>query len=346
MATGTMLRRLLQRRFRDGAARRGGLVPALLLCAGLWLVPGQAQAQYLGAAPQHGSAPPAGAAAGSDVVSALLAAQRPPVTLQPGDELQIEIFEIPKYQYRTRVNTDGTVGMPLVASISLEGLTAEQAEMAIAHRLQNDGMVNDPHVQVTVLEKPSQVITVAGDVMKPGIFPAFGNSTLLNVLSQASGFTLLASRTITLNRPGAAQPYALNLGSNPASSPVGLIPVFAGDTITVGSVGVFYVVGAVKLSGVYKLKTESPTTAVQAVTEAGGAGFEAQGTRAEIVRTIDGKRVEIPFDYAKALAHLGPDPVLIADDIVFLPTDKLRATIKGGGVGVAVALASAFFYRY
>jgi polysaccharide export outer membrane protein len=114
----------------------------------------------------------------------------------------------------------------------------------------------------------------------------------------------------------------------------------------VGAVGVVYVVGAVKLTGVYKLKTETPTTAVDAVTMAGGAGFEAISDKAEIVRTIDGKRTEVPFDYRAALKHLGPDPVLMADDIVFIPTDTMRAALKGGGLGIAVALASAFLYHY
>lgn len=330
-------------RFSALASVRGCAVMAAVLCAG---VCASAGAQYIGAAPQHEAPPPAGLTNNSDVVATLLATPRPPLVLDSGDEIQIEIFEIDKYLYRTRVNTDGTIGMPLIKSISLGGLTPQQAETAIAHRLQNDGMVNDPHVHITVLEKPSQIITVAGDVQKPGIFPAFGNSTILNVLSQANGLTDLASRTVTLIRPGAPQPYTLNLGSNPALSQVGMIPVFAGDTISVASVGVVYVVGAVKTSGVYKLKTETPTTAVQAITEAGGAGFEAIGQKAEIVRTIDGKHTEIPFDYNAALKHAGPDPVLMADDIVFLPTDKLRAAVKGGGVGVVVGLASAFFYHY
>lgn len=318
-------------------------IAGLLLSAAMGVC---AHAQYVGAAPEHETTPPAGLTTTSDVVASLLAAKRPALTLDPGDEIQIEIFEIDKYQYKTRVNTDGTIGMPLIDSISLEGLTAEQAAMAIAHRLQNDGMVNDPHVHVTVMEKPSQLITVAGAVQKPGVYPAFGSRTLISVISDASGMTENASRTVTLIRPGAAQPYTLNLGSNPATSMVGQIPVFAGDTIAVGTVGVVYVVGAVKLTGVYKLKTETPTTAVEAVAVAGGAGFEGVTDKAEIVRTINGKRFEIPFDYNAALKHLGPDPVLIADDIVFIPTDKMKAALKGGGLGIAVALASAFLYHY
>lgn len=306
--------------------------------------------QYLGAAPVHERAPRPALSPDAAEVTDLLGAQRPALTLLPGDEIAISIFEIEKYDYKVRVNTDGTVGMPLLKSIAVRGLTAEGAETSIAQRLESDGMVNDPHVHVTVLERPSQIVTVAGEVEKPGNYSAFGTPTILSVLSQAEGLKELASRTITLVRPdpagGVEQAYTLNLGANPASSRVGSIPVFPGDTVAVGSVGVIYVVGAVKTSGVYKLKTSSPTTAVEAVTLAGGAGFEGVADKAEIVRTIDGKRTEILFNYHDALKHAGPDPVLLADDIVFIPTDKMRAALKGGGLGIAVALASAFLYRY
>ncbi len=308
------------------------------------------RAQYLGAAPVHELAPPPGVAAGGDTVLALLSASRPALTLMPGDEVAIAIFEIEKYDYKTRVNTDGTVGMPLLPSIPVRGLTAEGAEAAIAHRLEADGMINDPHVHVTVLERPSQIVTVAGEVAKPGNYSAFGAPTVLSVLSQAEGLKELASRTVTLIRPdpagGAERTYTLNLGASPTTSRAGSIPVFPGDTVAVGTVGVIYVVGAVKTSGVYKLKTASPTTAVGAVTLAGGAGFEGITDKAEIVRTIEGKRTEIQFNYGQALKHAGPDPVLLSDDIVFIPTDKMRAALKGGGLGIAVALASAFLYRY
>ena len=328
--------------------------PRLVLAAGLLTaaagLPPTLCGQYLGAAPVHEPAPRPGLPAGADAITALLAASRPALTLLPGDEIAISVFEIEKYDYKTRVNTDGTVGMPLLKSISVRGLTAEEAEASIAGRLQADGMVNDPHVHVTVLERPSGIVTVAGEVGKPGNYSAFGSPTVLSVLSQAEGLKDLASRTITLVRPdpagGAERTYTLNLGANPATSRVGSIPVFPGDTVAVGTVGVIYVVGAVKTSGVYKLKTASPTTAAEAVTLAGGAGFEGIPDRAEIVRTIDGKLCEILFFSGDALMQAGPDPVLLSDDIVFIPTDKMRAALKGGGLGIAVALASAFLYRY
>lgn len=312
-------------------------------------LPQAVAAQYLGAAPMHELTPRPGLPSGADTVAVLLAAPRPALTLMPGDEIAISIFEIEKYDYKTRVNTDGTIGMPLLKSIAVRGLTAEGAEDAIAQRLEADGMINDPHVHVTVLERPSQVVTVAGEVEKPGNYSAFGAPTVISVLSQAEGLKELASRTVTLIRPdpaGAAEhSYTLNLGANPAISRVGSIPVFPGDTVAVGTVGVIYVVGAVKASGVYKLKTASPTTAAEAVTLAGGAGFEGVTDRAEIVRTIDGRRTEIRFNYNDALHHAGPDPILLSDDIVFIPTDKMRAALKGGGLGIAVALASSLLYR-
>jgi len=35
-----------------------------------------------------------------------------------------------------------------------------------------------------------------------------------------------------------------------------------------------------------------------------------------------------------------PDPVLQADDIVFLPSSAMKAAIKSGGIGTAIGIAS------
>ena len=243
----------------QGKPRFSGILYAAALLGALAGFTLELHGQFLGAAPVHEQAPQPGLPSTADAVTALLSASRPALTLLPGDEIAISIFEIEKYDYKTRVNTDGTVGMPLLKSVAVRGLTAEEAEAAIAHRLDADGMINDPHVHVTVLERPSQIVTVAGEVEKPGNYSAFGAPTILSVLSQAEGLKELASRTVTLIRPdpagGPEQTFVLNLGASPAISRVGSIPVFPGDTVAVGTVGVIYVVGAVKTSGVYKLKT-------------------------------------------------------------------------------------------
>lgn len=303
------------------------------------------QAQYLGGSPQGPVNSLAGVTTNAETVQALLHAPKPSLVLHPGDSLSVQVFEIEHYDYKTRVASDGTISLPLIDAVALAGKTTEQAEAAIVERLETLGMVRNPHVHVTASDQPSEFFTVAGEVNKPGTFPAYGARTLLAAIAQGGGLKPEASRNVTLLRAGAAQGYVLNLGSDPSTSPVGAIPVYSGDTVLVGSVGVIYVVGAVKLSGVYKLKTSTPTTVEQAIAEAGGAGYEAARSETRIVRVVDGKRVQIAVNLRKTMHGKAEDPVLQADDILFIPTNEMRAALKGGGANLAVGLATAAIIR-
>ncbi len=324
-----------------GIPHAGVAALLLLMVAGL----PAARAQFLGGAPQRrvNSLPSADTSA--DTVQMLLHASKPSLLLGPGDALSVQVFEIERYDYKTRVASDGTISLPLIDTVALAGKTTEQAEAAIVARLEALGMVKNPHVHVTPTDQPSEFFTVAGEVNKPGTFPAYGSRTLLAAIAQGGGLRPEASRNITLLRAGAATGYVLNLGQYPATSAVGAIPVYSGDTVLVGTAGVIYVVGAVKLSGVYKLKTSTPTTVEEAVTEAGGAGYEADWNQTQIVRVVDGKRVQIPLDLKKIMHGTAEDPVLQADDILFIPSSTMRAALKGGGANLAVSLASAALLR-
>lgn len=324
---------------------RGGLSAAFAAALTVSLLAPASQAQYLGGSPQKELIRRPAAPNDAAVVQTLLHATTPPLVLTAGDSLTVQVFEIERFEYKTRVASDGTISLPLVDTVLLAGKTADQAEVAIATQLETLGMVKHPHVHISVTDQPAEVFTVAGEVNKPGIFPAYGAHTLLTAISEAGGFTTASSRNVTLLRPGAGRGYILNLGEDPTTSPVASIPVFPGDTVAVGVVGVVYVVGAVKLSGVYKMKTSTPTTVEQAVTMAGGANFEAKWKDTEIVRMVDGRRVEIPIDLKRIMQGSAEDPVLEADDIVYVPSDAFKAAIKGGGANAAVSLATAGLLR-
>ncbi len=306
---------------------------------------GASRAQYLGGSPQRPLSSVPAANTNAETVQALLHAHKPVLVLGTGDSLSVQVFEIERFDYKTRIASDGTISLPLIDSVLLVGKTVEQAEAAIVERLETLGMVKNPHVHVTAADQPSEFFTVAGEVNKPGTFPAYGSRTLLAAIAQGGGLHPEASRNITLLRAGEPHGYVLDLGNDPSTSAVGAIPIYSGDTIIVGSVGVVYVVGAVRLGGVYKLKTSSPTTVEEAVTEAGGPGFEADWNLTQIVRMVDGKRIQIHIDLKKIMHGQVEDPVLQADDIVFVPSNALRAAIKGGGANVAVGLATAAILR-
>jgi polysaccharide biosynthesis/export protein len=283
--------------------------------------------------------------ANPDTVRELLAVRPPQLIIENGDSIRVEVFEIEKYNYLPRVDGDGQIAIPLVDSVTVAGLSATQAEKLIADRLEDRGMVKNPHVHVTLVDQPSQTITISGEVFKPGVFPAYGAKTLIGGISLAGGLKDTASRNVTLLRPATGQTYVINLGDDPKTALAANIPLFKGDTVIVGVAGFVYVVGAVKNSGVYHLKSSSSTTLRQVIAMAGGAGYEAKLNKTVIIRNDDGRQTEIPFAINKDVSKPLNDMTLRSNDIVYVPTGSAKAAVKGGAGSLAVALASAALYR-
>jgi polysaccharide biosynthesis/export protein len=109
----------------------------------------------------------------------------------PGDQLQVDVFRVPDLTTKGQVGTSGTFVMPLIGPVAISGLTPEQAGLRIAAELQKDYLQN-PQVNVQVLESANMKFTVGGAVKKPGVFPMRGETTLLQAISLAEGLTELA----------------------------------------------------------------------------------------------------------------------------------------------------------
>src|SRR5258708_9570460 len=80
----------------------------------------------------------------------------------------------------------GFVSLALIGSIEVGGLTAQEAETAIALRLA-DAYLQNPQVSLFIKEYTNQRVTIEGAVNKPGIYPLRGETTLLRTLAMAGG---------------------------------------------------------------------------------------------------------------------------------------------------------------
>ena len=148
-----------------------------------------------------------------------------------------------------------------------------------------------------------------------------------------------ASHVITVVRPGVEKPIVVDLGTDPTKSAQSDITILPGDKIIVSRVGVVYILGAFKTQGAIPLQQNSPLTLMQATALSGGAGFEGKYADLRIVRTQGLTRTVVKVDIKKVLHGRAPDPVLQADDIVFLPSDALKAAIKSGGLSTLTSIA-------
>jgi polysaccharide export outer membrane protein len=112
----------------------------------------------------------------------------------PEDLIDIQVFGVDQLSRSLRVNARGSVSLPLVGAVEVAGLTAQEAETAIASRLA-DNFLQDPQVTVFIKEYTSQRVTIEGAVLKPGIYPLRGQTTLLRSLAVAGGQGQLSDMT-------------------------------------------------------------------------------------------------------------------------------------------------------
>jgi polysaccharide export outer membrane protein len=313
---------------------RFAMVAALTLTAGLAATPAML-AQFAGPALPASESTNQQHELTTDA-SILMPGQRDPV-IYPGDLLAVRVYGTTDFAPAVRVSVDGNVQLPLIGLIPLAGVTVNRAADLIAQRLIRDGMFVNPQVTVQVTEATVQFATVTGEMH--GIIPISGSRHLLDVLAAAGSIPPTASHTITVLRPNVEKPIIVDLGTDPAKSAQSDITILPGDKIIVSRVGVVYILGAFKNQGAIPLQQNSPLTLMQATALSGGAGFEGKFNDLRIIRTQGLSRTVVKIDIQKVLKGTAPDPVLQADDIVFLPPDSLKAIIKSGGINTITGIA-------
>ena len=315
-----------------------GLVAALLaFCA----VPRGATAQFSGPAPKPSAELNAATQPTTD--PAILYPGPREIHLAPGDELGIHLYGNNDYAPVVRISLDGSVQLPLIGNLRVLGLTIHDTEDLIAQRLVAAGMYRDPQITVQLLDSPNQVITVTGELHS--VIPVLGGERrLYDVLAAAGGLPAIASHTVTINRPGVPQPIVVDLGPDPLHSARGNVPLYAQDTVVISRVGVIYLLGAFKTQGAIPIQQNSPLTLIQVPALGGGTGFEGKYNDLRIIRSVGLERRVTRVDIDKIIKGKAPDPILQADDIVFLPSSAVRAAIKNGGVGTLLGVISLLIF--
>ena len=282
----------------------------------------------------------------------LLQTKRPELLFHTDDIMEVEAYGVENFKFQQRVAQDGTITAPLIGKVAVSGLTIEETEAKLSHLLAESQMINDANLTVNAISRPSAVVAVNGAVAKPGVFPVTGDLTLSRALSLAGGLNgtsgvstgPAASSTVTLVRPTLPDPVNIPLGPDSTSSPYGSIPLFPGDEIRVGKLGTIYTIGAFHTQGPIALKDTSATTVLDVISIAGGIGFQANETKAYLIRVKQGQKVVIPVELKNILKGKAEDIAMQDQDILMLPTNQIKAAIKGGGAALIVSVASAFIY--
>lgn len=164
----------------------------------------------------------------------LLSSSRP-YLIGPFDKLKIDVFGIENLSKEVQIDASGRLSFPLIGVVEASGMTPGELAGKLESRLQGR-YVRDPQVTVNLEETVSQVITVDGQVDRPGLYPVIGRMTLMRAVATAGGtaeFAKLNDVVIFRNVNGDQLAGLYNLKAirrGTYSDP----EVFANDVIVVG----------------------------------------------------------------------------------------------------------------
>lgn len=112
--------------------------------------------------------------------------------MQPGDLIQVRVFNQPDMSARVRVREDGKISIPFLNDVSAIGLTPNGLALQLQTRLKE--FINAPIVTVSLEEPHPFSISVIGEVNKPGVYALQPGAGVLQALAAAGGLTQYASK--------------------------------------------------------------------------------------------------------------------------------------------------------
>lgn len=240
-----------------------------------------------------------------------------------GDRLEIAVFGHEDLTRTVEVRADGTVNMPLLGDMVVEGKGVRELADEVTRRLSREFLV-DPMVSVEVKDYRSHWVTLMGEIKSPGRYPLRRNMRLLDVLAEAGGPTKEAGRQIRVTSPasGDAPPQerivqmADLLKSGEAGANVALRH---GDVISVMDRELFYIRGEVNRPSAYVL--ESGMSLLKAVAIAGGLSAYANRKEVQLIRSSGPAAVQQRIDVNLKAIEEGrqEDIPLLPDDVIIVP---------------------------
>jgi polysaccharide biosynthesis/export protein len=270
-------------------------------------------------------------------------------TLGPGDRVRIDVFNVPEYSGEFIVLVDGTLNLPVVGAIRVEGGTLEQVSRVIGKAYER--YVRVPNVTVgLILARPIQV-TIAGEVNRAGSYsiPLAETRkfpTLSQALQLAGGVkqtsNLRRVRVVRGNREGFFDILAVLQGRQGTSQDFTLrdgdaVFVPAATTVSASDISQIAesnissqdnaikvtVAGEVNRAGAYSIPLSNgpneprrfPTLS-QAVQLAGGVNQTSDLRRVRLSRG----NASVPFNLLAVLQGTNKDITLRDGDTIFIPT--------------------------
>lgn len=296
-----------------------------------------------------------GSAAGLPAGATNLSTEAMPAPITPGDLLDIGEYHTPEFHSTVRVTAGGTVKLPMVDEVRVEGMDELGAARAIAAALVERGLLNHPQVSVLIMAYVGQDVSVLGEVTRPGVYPFTVHHRLFDMISAASGLSPTAGGVVNIyHRNDPATPHPVALDRNGAEGGVDGNPELApGDVVQVSRAGLVYVVGDVIRPGGFTVDPSEDVTVLRALSLAWGPSQNAALSKAVLIREQKSGRTVTTLDLKRMLHGQDPDQPIQDHDILFVPNSAAKnlynRTIEAAvqsAVGVSIYAGLVYSQRF
>jgi polysaccharide export outer membrane protein len=124
--------------------------------------------------------------------------------LSPFDQVAISVYGQSDLDSRQRISDKGEVSVPLLGNVAVGGLSVSDAQKLIESTFIRERYLVKPVVTISIDEFSPKVVTVLGEVQKPGsikIPPGRNKLPIQIVIAETGGFTGAAQKTeVHVNR--------------------------------------------------------------------------------------------------------------------------------------------------
>jgi polysaccharide export outer membrane protein len=265
--------------------------------------------------------------------------------LAPGFLLSLNVLDDSDFAGTFRIDEQGNIALPVLGTLHVTGKTVSEARTQIRQELLENKILQDPQVDLSILEYSVPEVTIIGEVASPGRYPLLASRKLVDVLALAGGTTITAGNEIQITRGNStSEPVLVHYSKATNPRAVEDAIVNPGDTVQVKRAGIVYVLGAVARPGGYVMQEDGTLNVLQAVSLANGTTIAASiGTIHLLRRNADGSEVDIALPLRKMQQGQSADVQLHATDVLFVPTSKVKSTLTYSE-GILTAATSASIY--
>ncbi len=255
----------------------------------------------------------------------------------PGDVLGVQVAGFESLSGPVLVLGDGTVTGTGFEHVMVEGMTLEQAKVAITKALAKT--VKAPYVSVVMVRPIAQFVYVVGSTAVPGPHPYVPGLTIRQLIGEVSLPDIPTRLDAVLNR---ADGSSLNLNLEKIlhdNDPVGLTKIKPNDVLVIlpkARVRI-WVDGLVERPG--EIRVDEGVDVYQAIDAAGGinaASFAPTTSNFTLGEAkIVVQRGKQQFDFPIRQSLKGPSFKIEANDVVSVVTPKLIRVVISGQVNSA-----------